>query len=62
MPGQLNILVNFTTFSQQKLNKINTRNNNNTDNIASNKSENVSFNIMISSNDIQSTNSPASRI
>jgi hypothetical protein len=60
MLGQLNILVNFTTFSQQQLNKIDTRNN--IDSMVSNKSENVSFRIMIPSKDVPSTNSLNARI
>lgn len=60
MPGQLNILVNFATFSQQQLNKINTKNN--IDSMVSNKSEKVSFSIMIPPKDIPSTNSPNTRI
>ena len=54
MLGQLDILVNFTTFSQQQLNKIDT---NNIDVMVSNKSENVSFNITIPPKDVPSTNS-----
>jgi hypothetical protein len=59
--GQLNILVDFTTISQQQLNKIDMRNNN-TDSIASNNSENVSFSIMIQPKDVLNTNSPNTRI
>jgi hypothetical protein len=61
MLGQLNILVDFTTtFSEQQLNKINTRNN--IDSTVSNKSENVSFSIRIQSKDVPSINSPNTRI
>ncbi len=60
MLGQLNILVNFTTFSEQQLNKIDTRNN--FDSMVSNKSENVSFSIMIPSKDVPNTNSLNARI
>jgi hypothetical protein len=52
MPGQQSLLVNITFFQQQSYN-ITERNN--IDNIASNKSENVSFNIMIPPNDVSST-------
>lgn len=59
MLGQLNILVNITFFQQQSYN-ITERNN--IDNIASNKSENVSFIIMIPPNDVSSTDSLNTRI
>ena len=57
MPGELSLLVNITFF-QQQLYKI-TERNNNIDNIALNKSENVGFKIMISPNNVHSTNSSA---
>jgi hypothetical protein len=60
MLGQLNILVNFITFSEQQLNNIDTRNN--IDSMVSNKSENVSFSVMIPSHDVPNTNSPNTRI
>jgi hypothetical protein len=59
MPGQSNLLVNIAFF-QQQLNKIEKRNN--IDSTVSNKSENVSFSIMISSKDVPSINSPNTRI
>lgn len=59
MPGQSNLLVNITFF-QQQLNKIEPRNN--IDSMVSNKSENVSFSIMILSKDLPSINSPNIRI
>ena len=55
---QLNILVNFT-FSQEQLSKIDT---NNIENVTSNKSEYVSFRIMIPLKDVPSTHSLNTRI
>ena len=51
MPGELSLLVNITFF-QQQLYKI-TERNNSIDSITLNKSENVSFKIMISPNNVQ---------
>ena len=51
MRGELSLLVNITFFQQQRY-KI-TERNNSIDSITLNKSENVSFKIMISPNNVQ---------
>ena len=51
MPGELSLLVNISFFQQQLYNI--TERNNSIDSITLNKSENVSFKIMISPNNVQ---------